>query len=91
MSVFEAVGARAAGTLTDEELSLIERSACPTVGSCAGMFTANTMASVSEALGMALPGSASPPAIDPRRDEFAWRPDGPWSACWSWASGPARS
>jgi dihydroxy-acid dehydratase len=71
VSVFEAVGARAAGTLTDEELSIIERSACPTVGSCAGMFTANTMASVSEALGMALPGSASPPAIDSRRDELA--------------------
>jgi dihydroxy-acid dehydratase len=71
VSVFEAVGARAAGTLTDEELSLIERSACPTVGSCAGMFTANTMASVSEALGMALPGSASPPAIDSRRDDLA--------------------
>jgi dihydroxy-acid dehydratase len=72
-SVFEAVGARAAGTLSDEELSLIERSACPTIGSCAGMFTANTMASVSEALGMALPGSASPSAIDPRRDDLARR------------------
>ncbi|HEY3809896.1 MAG TPA: dihydroxy-acid dehydratase, partial [Acidimicrobiales bacterium] len=71
VSVFEAVGARAAGSLTDEELSLIERSACPTVGSCAGMFTANTMASVSEALGMALPGSASPAAVDGRRDVFA--------------------
>jgi dihydroxy-acid dehydratase len=71
VSVFEAVGARAAGTLTDEELGLIERSACPTVGSCAGMFTANTMASVAEALGMALPGSASPAAVDPRRDELA--------------------
>ena len=71
MSVFEAVGARAAGKLTDEELGLIERSACPTVGSCAGMFTANTMASVSEALGMALPGSASPPAVDARRDGLA--------------------
>jgi dihydroxy-acid dehydratase len=70
-SVFEAVGARATGGLTDEELSLIERSACPTVGSCAGMFTANTMASISEALGMALPGSASPAAIDPRRDDLA--------------------
>ena len=70
-SVFEAVGARATGGLTDEELALIERNACPTIGSCAGMFTANTMASVSEALGMALPGSASPPAVDPRRDEFA--------------------
>lgn len=70
-SVFEAVGAKAAGTLTDEELSLIERSACPTIGSCAGMFTANTMASISEALGMALPGSASPAAVDPVRDELA--------------------
>src|SRR5438309_6586341 len=72
VSVFEAVGARAAGTLTDEELSLIERNSCPTIGSCAGMFTANTMASVSEALGMALPGSASPPAVDRRRDDLAY-------------------
>ncbi len=72
VSVFEAVGARAQGGLTDEELSLIERNACPTEGSCAGMFTANTMASVSEALGMALPGSASPPAVDRRRDDFAY-------------------
>jgi dihydroxy-acid dehydratase len=71
VSVFEAVGARATGKLTDAELSVIERSACPTIGSCAGMFTANTMASVSEALGMALPGSASPAAIDPRRDDLA--------------------
>jgi dihydroxy-acid dehydratase len=71
VSVFEAVGARATGELTDAELALIERNACPTVGSCAGMFTANTMASISEALGMALPGSASPAAIDPRRDELA--------------------
>jgi dihydroxy-acid dehydratase len=72
VSVFEAVGARAAGTLTDEELSLIERNACPTEGSCAGMFTANTMASVGEALGMSLPGSASAPAVDRRRDDFAY-------------------
>jgi dihydroxy-acid dehydratase len=71
VSVFEAVGARAAGQLTDAELSLIERSACPGVGSCAGMFTANTMASVSEALGMALPGSASAPAVDARREDYA--------------------
>ena len=71
VSVFEAVGARAGGTLTDEELSLIERHACPTVGSCAGMFTANTMATVAEALGMCLPGSSSPPAVDARRDAFA--------------------
>jgi dihydroxy-acid dehydratase len=72
VSVFEAVGAKAAGKLSDQELALIERSACPTIGSCAGMFTANTMASVSEALGLALPGSASPPAVDPRRDELAY-------------------
>jgi dihydroxy-acid dehydratase len=72
VSVFEAVGARAAGALSDEELALIERHACPTEGSCGGMFTANTMASVAEALGMALPGSSSPPAVDPRRDAFAY-------------------
>ena len=72
VSVFEAVGAHAAGSLSAEELSLIEHNACPTAGSCAGMFTANTMASVSEALGMALPGSASPPAVDPRRDQLAF-------------------
>src|SRR3981081_2969621 len=72
VSVFEAVGARAAGGLTDAELSLIEHNACPTVGSCAGMFTANTMASVSEALGMALPGSASAPAVDRRREDYAY-------------------
>jgi dihydroxy-acid dehydratase len=72
VSVFEAVGARSAGTLTDEELSLIERNACPTMGSCAGMFTANTMAAVSEALGMALPGSASAPAVDRRREDLAY-------------------
>ena len=71
VSVFEAVGAHATGSLSDAELSLIEHNACPTAGSCAGMFTANTMASVAEALGMSLPGSASPPAVDPRRDEFA--------------------
>ena len=72
VSVFEAVGARAAGTMTEDELSMIEHLACPSAGSCAGMFTANTMASVSEALGMALPGSASPSAVDPRRDQFAF-------------------
>jgi len=72
VSVFEAVGAKAAGSLTDAELALIERHACPTIGSCAGMFTANTMASVGEALGMSLLGSASPPAVDPRRDDFAY-------------------
>jgi dihydroxy-acid dehydratase len=71
-SVFEAVGSHAVGKLTDEELSYIERHACPTEGSCAGMFTANTMASISEAIGMALPGSASAPAIDSRRDDFAY-------------------
>ncbi len=72
-SVFEAVGAHAVGKLTDEELSLIEHNACPTEGSCAGMFTANTMASVGEALGLALPGSASAPAVDRRRDDYAYQ------------------
>ena len=72
VSVFEAVGAHAAGTMGDEELLGIERNACPSEGSCAGMFTANTMASVAEALGMSLPGSASPPAPDGRRDDFAF-------------------
>src|SRR5438874_649414 len=72
VSVFEAIGAHAAGGLTEEELSLIERNACPTVGSCAGMFTANTMASVAEALGMSLPGSSAAPAVDRRRDDFAY-------------------
>jgi dihydroxy-acid dehydratase len=72
VSVFEAVGAHATGALSDAELSLIEHNACPTVGSCAGMFTANTMASVAEALGMSLPGSATPPAVDPRRDQLAF-------------------
>jgi dihydroxy-acid dehydratase len=69
--VFEAVGAHAAGSMTDEDLLELERNACPGAGSCAGMFTANTMAAAIEALGLSLPGSATPPAIDPRRDEFA--------------------
>ncbi len=72
VSVFEAVGAHAAGKLTAEELSLIEHNACPTIGSCAGMFTANTMAAVAEALGMSLPGSSSAPAVDRRRDDLAY-------------------
>lgn len=72
VSVFEAVGACAAGTLTENELGEIEKRACPTEGSCAGMFTANTMASVGEAIGMSLPGSASPAAVDRRRDDFAY-------------------
>jgi dihydroxy-acid dehydratase len=72
VSVFEAVGAHAAGTLDDAGLDAIERNACPTEGSCAGMFTANTMASVAEALGMSLPGGASAPAVDRRRDDEAY-------------------
>ncbi|HKE73212.1 MAG TPA: dihydroxy-acid dehydratase [Acidimicrobiales bacterium] len=72
VSVFEAVGAHAAGTLDDAGLAAIERNACPTEGSCAGMFTANTMASVAEAIGMSLPGSASAPAVDRRRDDGAY-------------------
>jgi dihydroxy-acid dehydratase len=69
--VFEAVGAHARGSIDDEELLGIERAACPTTGSCAGMYTANTMAAAAEALGMSLPGAASPPAVDYRREVFA--------------------
>jgi dihydroxy-acid dehydratase len=72
VSVFEAVGARAAGEIDDATLDAIERNACPTEGSCAGMFTANTMAAIGEAIGMSLPGSASPPAVDRRRNDFAY-------------------
>jgi dihydroxy-acid dehydratase len=72
VSVFEAVGAHAVGTLDDAGLDAIERNACPTEGSCAGMFTANTMAAIGEAIGMSLPGSASPPAVDRRRDDYAF-------------------
>ncbi len=72
VSVFEAVGARATGAIDQEELDAIERNACPTEGACAGMFTANTMASIGEALGMSLPGSASAPAVDRRRDDLAY-------------------
>jgi dihydroxy-acid dehydratase len=71
VEVFEGIGAHAEGTLTDEELLDLERAACPGEGSCAGMFTANTMAAVGEALGMALPSSASVPAIDPRLEAHA--------------------
>jgi dihydroxy-acid dehydratase len=69
--VFEAVGAHARGTMSDEDLLGVERAACPTTGSCAGMYTANTMACVGEALGMSIPGSASPPAVDYRREVAA--------------------
>jgi dihydroxy-acid dehydratase len=72
-TVFEAVGACAAGTMTLDELGQIERKACPSEGACGGMFTANTMASICEAMGLSLPGSASPPAIDPRREDDAYR------------------
>jgi dihydroxy-acid dehydratase len=71
--VFEAVGARAAGTIDDAELHAVESKACPGEGACGGMYTANTMASAAEAMGMSLPGSASPPAIDGRRDDLARR------------------
>jgi dihydroxy-acid dehydratase len=69
--VFEAVGAHAKGSIDDDELKAIERAACPTTGSCAGMYTANTMAAAAEALGMSLPGAASPPAVDYRREVLA--------------------
>ena len=68
VDVYEAVGAYDAGKLSLEDLKNIENVACPNAGSCGGMFTANTMASISEAIGLALPGSASPPAEDDRRN-----------------------
>jgi dihydroxy-acid dehydratase len=72
-TVFEAIGACAAGKMSQQELEEIEREACPGEGACGGMFTANTMSSIAEALGMSLPGSASPPAVDSRRDDDAQR------------------
>jgi len=70
--VYEAVGAYDAGQLTLEALKNLEDVACPNAGSCGGMYTANTMASISEAIGIALPGSASPPAEDPRRAQMCY-------------------
>jgi dihydroxy-acid dehydratase len=71
--VFEAVGSHAAGEIGDRELADIERAACPGAGSCAGMYTANTMSACAEALGMALPGSATAPAVSAERTELARR------------------
>jgi dihydroxy-acid dehydratase len=70
-SVFEAIGACATGAITEDELREVERRACPGEGACGGMFTANTMSSIAEAIGMSLPGSASPPAVDRRREDDA--------------------
>jgi dihydroxy-acid dehydratase len=70
---FEAVGACKAGTMSEEDLKRIECAIAPGEGACGGMYTANTMASVAEALGMSLPGSAAPPSADRRRDYFAHR------------------
>ena len=72
-SVFEAIGACALGKISEDELTEIERKACPGEGACGGMFTANTMSSIAEAIGMSLPGSASPPAVDRRREDDAVR------------------
>ncbi|MGY8993806.1 MAG: dihydroxy-acid dehydratase [Rhodospirillales bacterium] len=71
VDVFEAVGAHSSGKMTDEELHEIESVACPSAGSCGGMFTANTMACVSEAIGLAIPGSAGAPAPYESRDAYA--------------------
>jgi len=71
IDAFEAVGACIAGKITREQVEKVERAICPGEGACGGMFTANTMAAVGEALGMSLPGSAAPPAVDRRRDGFA--------------------
>ena len=71
IDAFEAVGACARGLITKERVDQIERAICPGEGACGGMYTANTMASIGEAIGLSLPGSAAPPAIDRRRDAFA--------------------
>ncbi|HEX3705625.1 MAG TPA: dihydroxy-acid dehydratase, partial [Mycobacteriales bacterium] len=73
IDAFEGVGACALGRITRDRLDEIERNVCPGEGACAGMYTANTMASAFEAIGMSVPGSAAPPAIDRRRDEAAVR------------------
>ncbi len=73
IDAFEAVGACLAGRITRDEVDAIERAICPGEGACGGMYTANTMASAAEALGMSLPGSAAPPAPDGRRDAYAER------------------
>ena len=71
IDAFEAVGACARGLMSEEDVDRIERAICPGEGACGGMYTANTMASAAEAMGMSLPGSASPPSVDRRRDGFA--------------------
>jgi len=71
--VFEAVGAQAAGEMSDADALAVERAACPGAGSCAGMYTANTMSACAETLGMALPGSATPPAVSAERTDLARR------------------
>jgi dihydroxy-acid dehydratase len=71
IDAFEAVGACLAGRMTRAEVDAVERAICPGEGACGGMYTANTMAAVAEAIGMSLPGSAAPPAVDRRRDGFA--------------------
>ena len=71
IDAFEAVGACARGLISQEKVDEIERAICPGEGACGGMYTANTMAAVGEALGLSLPGSASPPAVDRRRDDYA--------------------
>jgi len=73
IDAFEAVGACKAGTMSLEDLDRIERAICPGEGACGGMYTANTMACAAEAMGMSLPGSASPPSADRRRDTWAHR------------------
>jgi dihydroxy-acid dehydratase len=73
IDAFEAVGACARGLMSREDVDRIERAICPGEGACGGMYTANTMASAAEAMGMSLPGSAAPPAVDRRRDGFARR------------------
>ena len=71
IDAFEAVGACARGLISQDRVDEIERAICPGEGACGGMYTANTMATVGEAIGLSLPGSAAPPAVDRRRDTYA--------------------
>ena len=91
IDAFEAVGACVRGLISRDDVAKIEKAICPGEGACGGMFTANTMASAAEALGMSLPGSAAPPAVDRRRDGFARKAVWQWSNCCGGGSRHAKS
>jgi dihydroxy-acid dehydratase len=89
--VFEAVGAVKAGRMTEGQLAEIENAACPTCGSCAGMFTANSMNCLTEAIGMGLPGNGTIPAVMAARTRLAKQAGMQIMTLWPKASRPARS